>query len=167
MIEWCTSLFPAIGAAWPRGEQHHPDSLHGLPTWGKLFIMISNYTGWPITLFPTSRWHQNESSVLVWGPCTKMQPLFRWHREVGNNMNVHPVLLLKISVGIPTGPCVVLPQPEEQPDGPGPLRLPGPRGVAQVPRPLQQPDRQNRGPFLPSKESMSWCGLLNVGGFLI
>ena len=29
-------------------------------------------TGWPFRLVQTSRWHQN-SSVLVWGPCTKTQ----------------------------------------------------------------------------------------------
>ena len=42
-----------------------------------------------ITLIQTSRWHQNNS--LVWGPCTKMQPLFWCQREVWQNPNGHPV----------------------------------------------------------------------------
>ena len=54
-----------------------------------------------------------------------------------------PLVMLDICISIPSGPGVVLPESEEQPDGPGPLRLPRPRGVTQVPRPLQQPDRQD------------------------
>ena len=53
-----------------------------------------------------------------------------------------------------SGSRVVPPQPGEQPDEQRPLRLPGPRGIAEVPRPLQQPDRQDRGPLLPSKKAM-------------
>ena len=34
----------------------------------------------------------DKSSLLVWGPCTKMQPLFWCQREVGNNVNDHPAL---------------------------------------------------------------------------
>ena len=33
---------------------------------GKCITRCSACTGWPFTLFPTSRWHQNKSSVLVW-----------------------------------------------------------------------------------------------------
>ena len=39
-------------------------------------------TVWHITLDQTSRWHENKGSVLVWGPCTKTQPLFWRQREV-------------------------------------------------------------------------------------
>ena len=48
-------------------------------------------TGWPFRLFQTSRWHQNKSSVLVWSPCTKTQPLLWSQREFWNNLNGHPV----------------------------------------------------------------------------
>ena len=47
--------------------------------------------GWHFTLFPISPWHQDKSSVLVWGPCTKMQPWFWCQRAVGNNLNGQPV----------------------------------------------------------------------------
>ena len=48
-------------------------------------------TGWPFRLWQTSHWHQNNSSVLVWGLCTKMQLLFWSQREVCHNLNGHPV----------------------------------------------------------------------------
>ena len=32
---------------------------------------VAWYTGWPFRLIQTSHWHQNISSVIVWGPCTK------------------------------------------------------------------------------------------------
>ena len=48
-------------------------------------------TRWPFTLFPTSRWHQNKSPVLVGDLCTKTQPLFWCKWEIGNNLNGHPV----------------------------------------------------------------------------
>ena len=52
---------------------------------------ILAYTGWPFTLSPTSHWYQHKSSVLVWGACTKPQPLLWWQWEVGNSVNGHPV----------------------------------------------------------------------------
>ena len=48
-------------------------------------------TGWPLRLWQTSRWLQNKSSVLVWGPCTKTQLLFWSQREVCHNLSCRPV----------------------------------------------------------------------------
>ena len=48
-------------------------------------------TGWPVTLFQTSHWHQNKGCVLVYAPYTKTQLLFRCQQEVGNYLNGHPV----------------------------------------------------------------------------
>ena len=57
------------------------------------FLSRGTYcTGWPFSFFKTSRWHQNKSSVLVWGPCTKTQPLFWCQREVLTNVMCHPVV---------------------------------------------------------------------------
>ena len=64
------------------------------------------------------------------------------------------MLLLYLYLIFPSGSRVVPPQPAEQPNGPGSLCLSGPRWVAQVPRPLQQPDRQDRGSILPGRKSM-------------
>ena len=49
------------------------------------------FTGWHIRLWQTSHWHQNNSSVLVWGPCTKMELLLWCEREVRHNLLCHPV----------------------------------------------------------------------------
>ena len=37
----------------------------------------NNATGWHITFVKTSCWHQNKSSVLVWGPCSTWHVLKR------------------------------------------------------------------------------------------
>ena len=47
--------------------------------------------GLTITLFPTFNSHQNNSCVLVHWPHTKTELLFWLQKEVGNNMNGHPV----------------------------------------------------------------------------
>ena len=52
---------------------------------------VTDTTGWPFTLFKTSRWHWFESCVLVWGLNTKAQLLFCCQREVGNNVMCHSV----------------------------------------------------------------------------
>ena len=57
----------------------------------KSVVSYHQSTGWPFTLFPTSRWHLNKSSILAWGPCIKTQPLFWCQQEFGNNVNGHPV----------------------------------------------------------------------------
>ena len=52
------------------------------------------YMYWvPFRLCQTSRWHQNTSSVLVWGSCTKTELLLWCQREVCHNLIGHPVLL--------------------------------------------------------------------------
>ena len=58
------------------------------------------YAGWPFTLFPTFRWHQNKISVLAWGPCTKAQPLFWCQREVGENVSLPLYDMYIQSVGL-------------------------------------------------------------------
>ena len=65
--------------------------------WWLAFVDIntevpSQNTGWPFRLCQTSRWHQNKSSVLIWGAYTKTQHLFWCQREVCHNLNGHPVL---------------------------------------------------------------------------
>ena len=50
----------------------------------QLMLSIIKCTGWPFAVLPTSRWHQNKSSVLEWGPFRKTHPLFLCQREVGN-----------------------------------------------------------------------------------
>ena len=49
------------------------------------------FTGRPLRLCQTSSSHQNKSSVLVWGPCTKTELLFWCQREIWHNLNGHPV----------------------------------------------------------------------------
>ena len=60
---------------------------------GKILSNIYG-TGWPFRLCQTSRWHQNKSSVLVWGPCTKTQLMFWCQWEVWHNLNGHPAQIL-------------------------------------------------------------------------
>ena len=49
-------------------------------------------TGWHITLFPTSSWHQNKGWVSEHGPHTKTELLFWCQWEVWTNMMCHPVV---------------------------------------------------------------------------
>ena len=58
------------------------------------------YTGWPLTLFPTSHWRQNKKVPFqceAHFTFTKMQPMFWCQLEVGNDMNGHLVLNLEIT----------------------------------------------------------------------
>ena len=53
------------------------------------FIIPAKCTGWPFRLCQTSHWHQNKSSVLIWGAYTKTQHLFLCQRAVWHNLNGH------------------------------------------------------------------------------
>ena len=57
----------------------------------KCKLIYSNNTGWPFTLFPTTRWHQNKGCVSVPGPRTKTELLFWYQREVWTNLMCHLV----------------------------------------------------------------------------
>ena len=63
-------------------------------------IFHTKSKGWPFRLWQISRWHQNKSSVLVWGPCTQTQPLFWCKQEVWINLNGHTLHCLRIYIGI-------------------------------------------------------------------
>ena len=67
------------------------------------YLSDNHCTGRLFTLFPTTLWHQKLRSVLVWGTCPKMQPLFWCQREAGNYMNGHPVIYFICST-----PCFLL-----------------------------------------------------------
>ena len=54
------------------------------------FLTLAS-TGWPFRLWQASCWHQNKSSDLVWGPCTKTQLLFWCQQDICHNLYGHPV----------------------------------------------------------------------------
>ena len=54
--------------------------------WYDLRRNVSHPTGWPFSLWRTSRWLQNKSSVLAW-----MELLFWSQREVRHKLKGHPV----------------------------------------------------------------------------
>ena len=84
---WSYSIkFCRQGTNWPLLQKSIP-SIHT----GWAAVLRHGTTGWPFRLCQTSRWRQNKSYVLVWGPCTKTQPLFWCQWEVWTNVMCHPV----------------------------------------------------------------------------